>query len=104
MSAIPEKRVAAIRGNIGAERAKLSDLNSRINADLKKLLKPASGFLSDAEGWLAPEVLRHPPRSEREWDRWLSFVEGILARATAHRKSVEALIKKHGSNARVVGD
>jgi hypothetical protein len=103
MSAIPEKRIAAIWEKIRGERASLSDLNGRISADLKKLLKPASGFLSDAEGWLAPEVLRHPPRLDSDWARWLSFVEGILDRAITHRKWVEGLIRKHGPDARVMG-
>jgi hypothetical protein len=103
MSAIPEQRIEAIREEIRGERTTISDLNSRISADLKKLLKPASSWLSDAEGWLAPEVLRHPLRSPSEWARWLRFVEGILDRAIAHRKSIEALIKKYGPDARVVG-
>jgi hypothetical protein len=100
---IPEKRIAAIHDKIRGERTTIADLNSRISADLKKLLKPASGLLNDAEGWLAPEVLRHPPRSEREWAKWLSFVEGILNHAIAFRKSVEALIKTHGPDARTFG-
>jgi hypothetical protein len=103
MSATPDKRIAAIREKIAAERALLSDLNRRVGADLKKLFEPASDFLTDAEGWLTPQVLKHPPRSEREWARWLGFVEQILGYAVAHRKRVEALVKKYGPNARVVG-
>jgi len=40
------------------ERATISKLNGRVSADLKKLLKPASGFLSDAEGCRADYWLR----------------------------------------------
>lgn len=103
MNAIPEQRIATTREKIRGERATIADLDGRISADLKKLLKPASCFLSDAEGWLSPEVLRHPPRSESEWARWLSFVEGILDRAITHRKWVEGLIATHGPDARVIG-
>jgi hypothetical protein len=102
MNAIPEKRIAAIREKIRGESAIISDLNSRISADLKKLLKPASGFLDDAQGWLVPEVLWHPPRSTNEWAKWLRFVEGILDRAITHRKWVESQIKKYGPDARVI--
>jgi len=103
MSAATDKRIADIRAKVREERALLSALNDRISADLKKLLKPASGFLSDADGWLSPEVLRHPPRSDNEMAKWLRFVEGILDRAIKHREYVEALIKKHGPDARVMG-
>ena len=71
MSAIPDKRIAAIRDKIYSERGLLSESNGQISADQKTLLKPASSWLRDAEGWLASEVLRQPPRSEREWARWL---------------------------------
>lgn len=103
MSAAADKRIASIRACVREERALLSELNNRISADLKRELKQASFGLNDVEGWLAPEVLRHPPRSEREMAKWLAFVEGILDRAIKQRKSVEALIKKHGPAARLVG-
>jgi hypothetical protein len=57
----------------------------------------------DAEGFLLPEFLQHPPRSEGEMAKWLDFVENILDRAIKHRKWVEGFIKKFGSDARVVG-
>jgi len=35
-------------------------------------LKPASNLLDDVEGFfLAPEVLRHPPRNEQQMAEWL---------------------------------
>lgn len=72
MSAAADKRIAAIREKVREERALLSELNKQIGADLKKQMKPASYYLDDVEGvFLAPEVLRHPPRLESEWARWL---------------------------------
>jgi hypothetical protein len=103
MSTTNDKRIAAIRAKVREERALLSELNGEISADLKKLLKPASFHLDDTEGWLSPEVLRHPPGSDREMAKWLIFVEGILDRAIKHRKWVEGLIRKFGADARVVG-
>jgi hypothetical protein len=103
MSATNDKRLAAIRAKVRDERTRLSELNRQISADLKKMLKPASFYLDDAEGWLAPQVLKHPPRSDNEMARWLHFVEGILDRAIKHRKWVEAAIKKYGPDARLVG-
>ena len=86
------------------ERALLSELNKQIGADLKKQMKPASYYLDDVEGlFLAPEVLRHPPRSESEWARWLGNAEAVLHRAVVHRKWIEGLIKKHGPDARTFG-
>lgn len=99
MNTVADKRIANIRATISQERARISELNATISADLKSYLKLASGQLNDAEGWLAPEALRHPPRSPREMARWLDFVEGILGRAIKHRRAVEALIKKHGPDA-----
>lgn len=103
MSATNDKRLAAIRAKVRDERARLSELNKQISADLKKMLKPASSHLDDAEGWLSPQVLRHPPRSDNEMARWLRFVAGILDRAVTHRKWVEAAIKKYGADARLIG-
>jgi hypothetical protein len=96
-------RIAAIRAKVREERALLSDLNDRIGDDLKKLMKPASSHLDDAEGFLLPEFLRHPTRSESEMAKWLHFVESILDRAIEHRKWVEGFVKKFGPDARVVG-
>lgn len=101
-SATPEKRIAIIREKVRAEHALISEMNGQISADLKKILKPASSWLGDAEGWLTPEVLRHPARSTSEWARWLTFVERILNRAITHRKWVEALVTKHSPDARVI--
>ncbi len=103
MSATNDKRIAAIRDKVREERALLSELNGRISADLKKMLQPAAFHLNDVEGWLSPEILRHPPRSDNEMAKWLCFVESILDRAIKHRKSVEAVIKKYGPRARLVG-
>lgn len=102
MSAAADQRIADIRAAVRQERARLSELNGQISADLKSYLKLASGQLSDAEGWLAPEILCEP-RSPRAMARWLDFVEGILARAIKQRRAVEALIKKHGPDARLIG-
>jgi hypothetical protein len=103
MGAATDNRIAAIRAKVREERARLSDLNDRISADLKRLMQPASSHLDDAEGFLLPEFLQHPPRSEGEMAKWLDFVENILDRAIKHRKWVEGFIKKFGSDARVVG-
>jgi hypothetical protein len=105
MSPKNDKRLAAIRAKVLDERARLSELNKQISVDLKEMLKPAASHLDDAEGWLVPEVLRYPPRSDNEMEmaRWLRFVEGILDRAITHRKWVEAAIKKYGPDARLVG-
>ena len=103
MGAATDNRIAAIRAKVREERARLSDLNGRVSADLKRLMQPASSHLDDAEGFLLPQFLRHPPRSEREMAKWLDFVEGVLDRAITHRKWVEGFIKKFGPDARVVG-
>jgi predicted DNA-binding protein len=104
MSAAADKRIAAIREKVREERAPLAALSKQIGADLKKQMKPASHYLDDVEGFfLAPEVLRHPPRSESEWARWLGNAEGVLRRAVVHRKWVEGLIKKYGPDARTFG-
>lgn len=96
-----DKRIAAIREAIRLERVLISDLSSQVSPDLKEMLRAASGWLNDAEAWLASEVLDHPPRSESEMARWLIFVEGILDRAVRQRKAVEAIVSKHGPDARL---
>jgi hypothetical protein len=103
MSPKNDKRLAAIRAKVRDERAQLSELNKQISADLKKMLKPAGFHLDDVEGWLSPQVLKHPPRSDSEMARWLRFVEGILDRAIKHRQWVETAIKKYGPDARLIG-
>jgi hypothetical protein len=103
MSAEADNRIAAIRAKVREERALLSDLNDRIGDDLKKLMKPASSHLDDAEEFLLPEFLRHPTRSESEMGKWLDFVESILDCAIEHRKWVEGFVNKFGPDARVVG-
>jgi hypothetical protein len=103
MSAAADNRIAAIRTKVREERSLLSNLNDRIGADLKNLMQPASSHLDDAEGFLLPEFLQRPPRSESEMAKWLDFVESILDRAVNHRKWVEGFIKKFGPDARVVG-
>jgi hypothetical protein len=103
MSAATDKRIAAIRAKVRDERALLSALSKQVGADLKKLMKPASDSLDDVEGFfLAPSVLRHPPRSEREWAKWLGNAETVLRRAVAHRKVIEGYVKKFGPDARVI--
>jgi hypothetical protein len=104
MSATTDKQIATLRAKIREERTLLSELKGRISADLREMLQPASSYLDDADGWISPEVLRDPPRSDSEMARWLRFVEGILDRAINHRKWLEAAIKKHGPNARLAGD
>jgi hypothetical protein len=100
----PDKRIAAIRAKVHEERTLLSELSKQISADLKKLMKPASDQLDDVEGFfLAPSVLRHPPRSEGEWAKWLGNAETVLRRAIEYRKYIEGIIKKFGPDARVVG-
>jgi len=104
MSAAADKRITAIREKVREERALLSELNKQIGTDLKKLMKPASDFLDDVEGFfLPPSVLRHHPRSEREWAYWLGNAETVLRHAVAHRKVIEGYVKKFGTDARVFG-
>jgi hypothetical protein len=104
MSAVTDKRIAAIRAKVRDERALLSALSKQVSADLKKLMEPASDHLDFVEGYfLAPSVLRHPPRSEREWAKWLSNAETALRHAVEHRKWIEGLIKKLGPDARTFG-
>jgi hypothetical protein len=104
MSATTDKRITNIRAKTREERALLSKLNNRIGADLKKALKPASFQLDDVEEFfLAPEVLRNPPRSESEMAKWLRKAETILDRAIKHREWIEGLVRKHGPDARIVG-
>jgi hypothetical protein len=99
-----DKRIAEIRAKVREERALLVELNGRISGELKRLMKPASHLLDDVEGYfLAPEVLRHPPRLESEMAKWLGNAEIVLARAIEHRKYIEGLIKKHGLDAHMVG-
>jgi hypothetical protein len=104
MNAASDKRIAAIRAKARDERALLAALSKQVGTDLKKLMKPASEFLDEVEGYfLAPSVLRHPERSEREWSYWLGNAEIVLRRAVAHRKLIEGYVKKFGPDARVVG-
>jgi hypothetical protein len=103
MNQTSDARIAQIRERVRSERALIAELNVRISDDLKTLLRTASHHLDDAEGFLAPEVLRHPPRSEIEMTKWLQFVESILDRAVKHREWVEGLVRQHGPDARVVG-
>jgi hypothetical protein len=104
MSAASDKRIAAIRAKVRDERALLAELNKQLGGDLKKFMKPASDCLDDVERFfLAPSVLRHPQRSEREWSYWLGNAETALRRAVAHRKVIEGYVKKFGPDARVVG-
>jgi hypothetical protein len=103
MSAATDKRIAAIRAKVSDERALLAALSKAVGTDLKKLMKAASEFLDEVEGFfLAPSVLRQP-RSEREWAYWLGNAETVLRRAVAHRKVIEGYVKKFGPDARVVG-
>jgi hypothetical protein len=58
--------------------------------------------LDDVEGFfLAPEVLRHPPRNEQQMAEWLGHAGNALRRAVEHRKQIERLTKEHGPDAKV---
>ena len=58
-----DPRIVDLRARVRDERALLAELNARVSPDIQKLLKPASNLLDDVEGFfLAPEVLRHPPK------------------------------------------
>jgi hypothetical protein len=106
MSTALDKRIADIRDAVRKERARLLKVNGRISADLKMLLKSAFFYLEDVEVRLAYEAQHHAPHSVNELyelEKWLQFVEDILNRAKEHRKAVEAVIKKHGPRARIVG-
>jgi hypothetical protein len=96
MTATPDNRV---QDQINAERAFLSDLNSRVGADLKKEVLEVSDLLTDAERWLAPPRV---PCSETELASRRASAVQCLREAFKHRKRIEALAKKIGPNARVV--
>jgi hypothetical protein len=104
MSAATDNRIVALRTKVQQERAILSDLNNLVSRDLKTLAKSASFLLDDVDGFfLAPSVLRHPPRTDNEMMKWLDNAETVLDRAIKHRKWVESLVKKFGPNARFTG-
>ena len=59
-------------------------------------------ILLDDEGFfLAPEVLRHPPRNEQQMAEWLGHAGNVLRRAVEHREQIERLTKEHGPDAKV---
>ena len=51
--------------------------------------------------FLAPEVLRHPPRNEQQMAEWLGHAGNVLRRAVEHREQIERLTKEHGPDAKV---
>jgi hypothetical protein len=51
--------------------------------------------------FLAPEVLRHPPRNEQQMAEWLGHAGNVLRRAVEHREQIERLTKEYGPDAKV---
>ena len=97
-----DPRIVDLRAGVRDERALLAELKARVSPDVQKLLKPASNLLDDVEGFfLAPEVLRHPPRNEQQMAEWLGHAGNVLRRAVEHREQIERLTKEHGPDAKV---
>src|SRR4029077_20664999 len=88
-----DPRIVDLRDRVRDERALLAELSARISLDSQKLLKPASNLLDDVEGFfLAPEVLRHPPRNEQQMAEWLRHAGNGLRRGgwrPARKKGVK---------------
>jgi hypothetical protein len=82
---------------------RIVDLRARVRPGrVQKLLKPASNLLDDVEGFfLAPEVLRHPPRNEQQMAEWLGHAGNVLRRAVEHREQIKRLTKEYGPDAKV---
>jgi hypothetical protein len=105
MTPTADKWIAAIRAKVREERGLLSELDTRVSADLKKALELASFLLDDVERFfLASEVPGHPKCSDSEMAQWFGHAEAFLVHAIRHRVWVEALIERFGPNARIVGD
>jgi hypothetical protein len=96
------ERVQEIRSRAQHERVLISELDGKL-ADLKPLLKPASNLLDDVEGFFLDAKIMQEPRSGDALARWLGHAEMVLQRAVQHREYVEGLVKKFGTNARIIG-
>ena len=97
-----DPRIVDLRAKVRDERALLAELSARVGPEIQKLLKPASNLLDDVESFfLAPEVLRHPPRNEQQMTEWLGHAGNVLWRAVEHREQIEQLTKEHGPDAKV---
>jgi hypothetical protein len=96
-------RIEAIRAKAREERAALSEISSKVSADLKRLIKPAVHRLDDVEGFFLDQKMLSEPRTAAALARWLDNADGVLRQTIQHRKYVEALVKKFGRGARIVG-
>jgi hypothetical protein len=97
-----DPRIVDLRAKVRDERALLAELSARVSPEIQKLLKPASNLLDDVEGFfLAPEVLRHPPRKSNNWPNGSAMPATCCGRAVEHREQIEQLTKEHGPDAKV---
>jgi hypothetical protein len=96
-------RIEAIRAKVREERAALSEMSSKVSADVKRLMKPASQWLDDVEGFFLDRKVLNEPRTPAALARWLDNADRVLRQAIQHRKYVEGLVKKCGPDARIVG-
>jgi hypothetical protein len=98
-----KEHIKTIRSRVRQERDLISNLTNTVtDQNLRRLLRPASHLLDKVEGFfLNPQFLRED-RTPVALAKWLREADRVVQLATQQRKSFELIIKKFGSNARLI--
>jgi hypothetical protein len=98
-----KQRVKAIRSRVREERELISTLNVTLrDPNLKRLLRPTSRLLNDIENYFLDTKILKEERTVTALARWLREAERVLQLAVQQRKSFELIVKKFGSDARLI--
>jgi hypothetical protein len=98
-----KQRIKAIRSRVREERELISKLNVTLrDRNLKQLLRPTSRLLNDVENYFLDTKILTEERTTTALARWLREAERVLQLAVQQRKSFELIVKKFGSNARLI--
>jgi hypothetical protein len=98
-----KQRIKAIRSRVREERDLISKLNVTLSdPNLKQLLRPTSRLLSDVETYFLDTKILKEERTAIASARWLREAERVLQLAVQQRKSFELIVKKFGSDARLI--
>lgn len=97
-----DQHIADLRIKSRDERVRITELNGKLG-DLKQLLRPAFSQLDFIDYFFFDPKILSEDRTPQKLARWLAGADAALKIAIDTREHVEALVAKHGPDARLFG-